>query len=352
MTKIHVSASHDYDVIISRGCLGEAGEHARAVLGARRAAIVSDSNVLPLYGAALRESLEKAGLSVSCIAVPAGEESKCLERYGEILEFFCREGLTRADVVVALGGGMVGDLAGFCAATYQRGVALVQVPTTLLAMVDSSVGGKTAIDLRGGKNQAGCFYQPSLVLCDPDTLRSLPEREYRAGCAEVIKYGVLGSAELFSALEDSGVRAREEDIIAACVDMKREIVAMDEFDTGERKKLNLGHTIGHAVESAEGFRLLHGECVAVGLAVICRAAAKFGYMPQCDADRVVRLLEKTGLPAETALERKTLLPFARADKKRSGESLDLVVPERIGACRIVRIPAQELDLWMAAGGIL
>ena len=343
MTKIHVSASHDYDVIISRGCLGEAGEHARAVLGARRAAIVSDSNVLPLYGAALRESLEKAGLPVSGIAVPAGEESKCLERYGEILEFFCREGLTRADVVVALGGGMVGDLAGFCAATYQRGVALVQVPTTLLAMVDSSVG---------GKNQAGCFYQPRLVLCDPDTLRSLPEREYRAGCAEVIKYGVLGSAELFSALEDSGVRAREEDIIAACVDMKREIVALDEFDTGERKKLNLGHTIGHAVESAEGFRLLHGECVAVGLAVICRAAAKFGYMPQCDADRVVRLLEKTGLPAETALERKTLLPFARADKKRSGESLDLVVPERIGACRIVRIPAQELDLWMAAGGIL
>ena len=352
MTKIHVAASHEYDVIIERGCLAAAGERARAVLGARRAAIVSDSNVFPLYGAALRESLENAGFSVCSIVVPAGEESKCLERYGEILEFFCREGLTRADAVFALGGGMVGDLAGFCAATYQRGVALVQVPTTLLAMVDSSVGGKTAIDLHGGKNQAGCFYQPSLVLCDPATLCTLPEREYRAGCAEVIKYGVLGSAELFSAIEADGVRAREEDIIAACVDMKREIVAMDEFDTGERKKLNLGHTVGHAVESAEGYRLLHGECVAVGLAVICRAAAKFGYMPQDDAARVVHLLEKTGLPTETALARKTLMEFARADKKRSGGSLDLVVPERIGACRTVRIPAQELDSWMAAGGIL
>ena len=218
-------------------------------------------------------------------------------------------------------------------------------------MVDSSVGGKTAVDLPGGKNQAGCFYQPHLVVCDPDTLSTLPEEQYRCGCAEVIKYAVLGSEPFFRELETIPVHAQEEHVIATCVTMKRDVVREDEFDRGARALLNLGHTVGHAIESVSGFSTLHGQAVAAGLAIIARAAAKKGCCPEKDAERIVKLLAKYGLPTSAEYPAETLLQAAMSDKKKEGATLRLIVPEQIGRCREERIPAAELLDWMRAGGV-
>ena len=249
MTTIHIAASRAYDVAIEPGLLSHLGPMAAELLSGRRAAVISDDAVFPLYGGLAEQSLRDAGFQVEHFVFPHGEQQKNLNTYGQALNFLCDRRFTRSDLIVALGGGVVGDLAGFTAATYQRGVAYIQVPTTLLSMVDSSVGGKTAVDLDSGKNQAGCFYQPSLVLCDPTLLASLPEAEYRAGCAEIIKTAVLFSPELFRSLRETPVREQFESVIAACVGMKRDVVENDEFDRGQRALLNLGHTIGHAVEA-------------------------------------------------------------------------------------------------------
>lgn len=219
-----------------------------------------------LYAARLEASLTRAGFRVVTFTYPGGEHCKTLATYTALLDFLAAHRLSRSDLIVALGGGVTGDLAGFAAATYQRGIPFVQVPTTLLAAVDSSVGGKTAVNLDSGKNQVGCFYQPSLVLCDPDTLRTLPPEEYRNGCAEVIKYAVLRSAPFFDELRAQPVSAQVGHVIATCVGMKRDLVVADEFDRGSRQLLNLGHTFGHAVEACSGYTVPHGCGVAIGMA--------------------------------------------------------------------------------------
>ena len=276
MTSIHVAASRQYDVVIEQRGLSRLGAMAAALLPGRRAAVISDDTVFSLYGAQAEQSLTEAGFQAEHFVFPHGEQQKNLTTYGQALNYLCDRRFTRSDLIVALGGGVVGDLGGFTAATYQRGIACIQVPTTLLSMMDSSVGGKTAVDLDSGKNQAGCFYQPSLVLCDPALLASLPESEYRAGCAEIIKTAVLFSPELFQQLKATPVREQFEAMIAACVEMKRDVVQSDEFDRGQRALLNLGHTIGHAVEACSNFTILHGEGVAIGLAAITRAAVEKG----------------------------------------------------------------------------
>ena len=252
----------------------------------------------------------------------------------------------------ALGGGVVGDLAGFAAATYLRGIRFIQVPTTLLAMVDSSVGGKTAVDLDGGKNQAGAFWQPSLVVCDCDVLDTLPEREYRCGCAEVIKYGLLDNAPFFNDLMETPAKEQYEHVISTCVEMKKQVVLSDEFDRGERQKLNLGHTIGHAVEQCSGFTLLHGECVAIGMAVITRAAVKKGFCAQETLDAVEKILKLYGLPDKTDYSADKLLDVALSDKKVANGNISLIVPEAVGKCSIRPVPAEALREWMQAGGII
>ena len=352
MKRIHVSASREYDVLIERGLLDRLGELTREGAGGKTAALVADDTVYALYGARAEKSLKKAGYRVLPFVFPHGEASKTLTTYASLVNFLCESRLTRTDPVIALGGGVTGDLAGFAAATYRRGVPFVQAPTTLLAMVDSSVGGKTAVDLHAGKNQAGCFYQPHLVVCDPDTLSTLPEEQYECGCAEVIKYAVIGSEPFFRELEETPVRAQEEHVISTCVTMKRDVVHEDEFDRGARALLNLGHTVGHAVEAASGFSLLHGQGVAIGLAVIARAAAKKGFCTQETAERIVGLLTGYGLPVETACPAETLLQAAMSDKKLDGATLALIVPEAIGRCRIERIAAGALLDWMRAGGVL
>lgn len=344
MSTVHITASRDYDVQIGNGILPRLGQRLKAVTKARTLAIVSDSHVWPLYGEAVRQSLAQAGYeNVVSYVFPAGEASKCGETYLSLLNFLAENHLTRSDCLIALGGGVVGDLTGFAAATYLRGVDFVQLPTTVLAAVDSSVGGKTAIDLPAGKNLAGAFYQPRLVLCDLDTFRTLPEAVFREGCAEIIKYGVLYDEALFSHLEEKGLAFDREPVITRCVELKRDVVAQDEFDRGQRQKLNLGHTIGHGVEASSNFTVSHGSAVATGMAIVTRASA-------CrDTGRILGLLTKFGLPISTERDADTLLRYALSDKKRSGGTMNLIVPVSIGNCRIVPTPVADLKSFIQAG---
>lgn len=351
MTVVQVQASRNYEVHIGAGLLDEAGTRVRTVTEARTAVVVAGDIVWPLYGRRLAASLEAAGFQVLSYVIPHGERTKNLETYGALLTFLAEHRVNRRDVLVALGGGVTGDLAGFAASTYQRGMDFVQVPTTLLAAVDSSVGGKTAVDLPTGKNQVGTFYQPALVLCDIETLRSLPEEEYRCGCAEVIKYGVLGSARLFNELEVLPVKEQPEHVIAECVRMKRDIVAEDEFDQGRRQLLNLGHSVGHAVETCSGYTVLHGQAVAIGLAVITRAAYERGLCFRNTLETVLEILKKYGLPTEPGYSRAELEEAMLADKKLSGGQLRLIIPREIGRCDILPVPVEDIGLWLKAGGL-
>ncbi len=343
MKTVTVNASKTYCVKIGPGLLQTLGEEAKALGKAQRVVLVSDSNVYPLHGEIAIKSLVQAGLQVDSFAFPAGEESKTLDTYGKLLNFLGERKLSRSDLIVALGGGVVGDLAGFAAATYQRGIRFIQVPTTLLAAVDSSVGGKTAVDLPCGKNQAGAFWQPSLVLCDTDTLATLPEDIFRDGCAEVIKYSILYDAGFFRYLEESGPEFDREMVIARCVEMKRDVVAEDEFDTGARMKLNLGHTIGHGVEASSDFTVSHGKAVAIGMAIVAQGCG-------CrDTDRILAVLKQFGLPVHTDKDADTLLHYALSDKKRSGGNVNLILPRSIGNCEIVPTPVENLKRFIQAG---
>lgn len=343
MTIVTVNASKQYDIKIGSGLLSNLGKEAAALGKAAKAAIVSDSSVFPLYGAAAERSLKNAGFSVVSYVFPAGEERKNGENYLSLLNFLAENHLTRSDIIVALGGGVVGDLAGFAAATFLRGIRFIQVPTTLLAAVDSSVGGKTAIDLPAGKNLAGAFCQPSLVLCDTDTLNSLPDEIFRDGCAEVIKYGILYDESFFDSLMETGLAFDREAVIARCVELKRDVVMDDEFDTGARMKLNLGHTIGHGVEASSNFGLSHGKSVAIGMAIVARAS-------NCpDASRILACLEKFGLPTTTEFSAEQLFHCALSDKKRSGGTVNLILPRSIGSCAIVPTPVSELKSFIEAG---
>lgn len=344
MRAITVRASKEYQVMIGSDLMMRLGTYAASIKKPGKAAIISDSNVWPLYGSVVEESLRKADFNVIHYTFPAGEESKNPDTYFFILNFLAENQLTRSDLIIALGGGVVGDMTGFAAATYLRGVSYIQIPTSLLAMVDSSVGGKTAIDLPAGKNLVGAFYQPSLVLCDINALATLPDEIFRDGCAEVIKYGVLYDPDLFSHLAEKGLEFDREAVITRCVELKRDVVAEDEFDTGARMKLNLGHTVGHGVEAQSHFEISHGKAVAIGMAIVARSA--------CDAatrDAILEILETFGLPSSCDYSAESLYVSALSDKKRSGGTVNLIIPERIGLCRIAPTPVEEIQSFIEAG---
>ena len=349
MKRITVSASKKYDVLIGRGLFDELGVQAAKVLRGRRVVVVSDTNVAPLYLDRALDSLKAAGFEADSYVFPAGEASKCGQTYLSLLNFLAEKQLTRADALVALGGGVVGDLTGFAAATYLRGVACVQVPTTLLACVDSSVGGKTAIDLPAGKNLVGAFYQSDLVLCDPQLLETLPPEVFSDGCAEVIKYGMLGSAELLERLLQAPVGAQLEYVVAKCVEMKRDVVEGDEFDTGRRQLLNLGHTFAHSIEAASHYAIPHGRAVAMGMRLITRAAVEKGFCPGKCLEVLETLLEKHGLPLRTDMDAESLARGALSDKKRAGGTLNLAVPCGYGESCLHPVPVEELTDWARAG---
>ena len=349
MTTVTVRASRPYEVTIGRGLLDTVGRQAAGQWKGRSAAVVSDSTVAPLYLNRVKDSLERAGFRVHSFVFPAGEDQKNGGTYLKLLEFLAARRLTRADGLIALGGGVVGDLAGFAAATFLRGIGFLQLPTTLLAAVDSSVGGKTAIDLTNGKNLAGAFYQPQAVLCDLDTLDTLPAEVFADGCAEVIKYGMIGDPALLARLETVDFRADPEELVARCVAQKRDLVEQDEFDTGARQLLNLGHTLGHGVEACSGYTVSHGRAVAIGMTLVTRAAVAFGRCPAEVLPRLRRLLERYGLPDATAYSAQALYEKTLSDKKRSGDTISLVVPIAWGASQLVWIPVSELPAWIERG---
>ena len=343
MNTVTVNATRSYDILIGSGLLPALGPQVQKLGKAATVCIVSDSNVWPFYGETALKSLKDAGLEAISFIFPAGESSKSGTTFLNLLNFLAEHKLTRSDLIVALGGGVVGDLAGFAAASYLRGIRYIQVPTTVLAAVDSSVGGKTAIDLPAGKNLAGAFWQPSLVLCDTDTLNTLPEEIFRDGCAEVIKYGILYDPKLFSHLEANGLSFDREWVITRCVELKRNVVMEDEFDTGARMKLNLGHTIGHGVEAKSGFSVSHGKAVAIGTAIVSRSV-------QCtDCSRIMEILQKFGLPTNTRYSAEDLYTYTLSDKKRSGSTVNLIIPRTVGHCDIVPTPVEQLLSFIKAG---
>jgi 3-dehydroquinate synthase len=333
-----------YQVLVGHGLLAEAGARIQPFLKQPRTVIVSDDTVAPLHAPALVASLAAAGVASEVLTIPAGEESKSFAELERLCDRLLERELDRGDVLIALGGGVVGDLVGFAAAILKRGVDFIQVPTTLLAQVDSSVGGKTAIDTARGKNLIGAFWQPRLVLCDLDVLSTLPDREMRAGYAEVIKYGLLGDLDFFEQLEREGgkVLARDpvalEAAVARSVQMKAEIVSEDEREAGRRALLNLGHTFGHALEAETGFgeALLHGEGVALGSAIAFRFSAAQGLCSPAHAARAEAAIAAVGLPVRLdqtpghPFNVDRLLGHMAQDKKAEGGSLVFVLARSLG----------------------
>ena len=358
--------SHSYDILVGPGLIAGLGALLLPLARRRRLFVVTEERVAERHLAAVAAALEGAGFSVETLVLPPGEGSKSFATLETLCRDLIRRGIERSDLLVALGGGVIGDLAGFAAAILLRGLGFVQIPTTLLAQVDSSVGGKTAIDVPEGKNLVGAFHQPRLVVADSDLLATLPAREMRAGYAEVVKYGLLGDAAFFARLESEGaaVLAGEAGAltraVVACCAAKAAIVARDEREAGERALLNLGHTFGHALEAAVGYdgRLLHGEGVAIGMGLAFRLSEALGLCPPEDTARVLAHLRRLGLPTEAAfleapgLTGAELLRLMQRDKKVEAGRIAFVLVRGIGrafVARDVEPAAVEalLDGWLA-----
>ena len=334
LSRITVRAGGGYEVAIGRGALPVLGDLVRDRGGAY--AVVSDSNVAPLHLDRVCGVIEAAGGTIASAHVfAAGESSKNFATLEDILGSFAEAGLSRSDCVIALGGGVVGDVTALAAALWMRGVDYVQVPTSLLAAVDSSVGGKCAVDLGGGKNLAGVFKQPALVVCDFDLLDTLPDAELSCGMGEVVKYGLGFDRAVFDEAARGG-REAAYSLVARCVDIKRRVVEADEFDLGERAKLNLGHTAGHAIEKLSGYKVSHGAAVAMGLHIITKAFLPDA-VPSLDA-----ALAANGLESRCPFGAEALAQAALTDKKRVGDAISLVVPTAVGACEVRRVPVGEL----------
>ena len=345
---VSVSApSRSYDVTVGVGLLPRVGAVCRDACGGDLAFVVTDSNVGPLYGGTVERSLADAGYGTARFTFPAGEASKNAGTLFSCLEAMADAGCTRDTVVVALGGGVTGDLAGLAAALYMRGCPVVQVPTSLLAMVDSSVGGKTAVDLPQGKNLVGAFWQPWAVVADVACLETVPEDLLLDSVGEVVKHGVLADPELFGEVTSSPVTARPLDlgrlaaVVAHNVEIKRDVVDADERERGLRQTLNLGHTAGHAIEAASGFSLGHGSSVACGLAVVARGCAAEGLVDPSVADAIVAGLEACGLPVTCDASVEDVLALSRSDKKRHGDTVNLVVPVAVGRVEVVPMPFER-----------
>ncbi len=339
--------SKTYEVKIGSGLLAQAGELAAKLHTAANAVIITDSTIDKLYAKTLTKSLQSTGYTVFKTVIPAGEQSKNAGILINTLNFMAECRLNRADTVFALGGGVVGDLAGLAAALYMRGIGLVQLPTTLLAAVDSSVGGKTAIDLATGKNLIGSFYQPDLVISDTNTLKTLPPIEFSNGCAEVIKYGFIRDASIFDRLLSDHFDPQA--VITRCVELKRDVVCADEHDTGERQLLNFGHTFGHAIEQRSNFTIPHGSAVAVGMALMTKAAVKKDLCDPVCLEVLKNLLTRYHLPFSTDFSEDAIFDTVLNDKKRLSGKLTLVVPRKPGQCDLMKLPITEVREFLHLG---
>lgn len=344
MKKIRVNTSKPYDVIIERGSIGKCGELIAEAAKSRRTAVITDDIVEKLYGDVVTKSLRDNGFEVSLFTFKNGEASKNLATLSNIYEFLCENGITRNDTIIALGGGVVGDITGFAAATFLRGIEYIQIPTTLLAQIDSSVGGKTAVDLKCGKNLAGAFKQPALVICDSNTLQSLTPEILADGMAEAIKYGMIRDSELFDLIAKHNLSSVDEvmdEIVYTCIDIKRAVVESDEFDKGERMILNFGHTLGHAIEGYHNYiNFTHGKGVSTGMAYITKRFA-----PELSS-QLERCIRAYNLPIDTEASMEELLPYCSKDKKCESDSINYIVCREIGKADIVKTTIAEFSRLM------
>lgn len=344
MKIIDVKTGRPYKIYIEHGIIKDAGKYVRDVSDAVRAVIVSDSNVAPLYAETVKKSLQENGFETSVFVFEAGEERKRLSTIEKMYTHFYEHDITRTDIIVALGGGVTGDMAGFAAASYLRGIDFVQIPTSLLSQVDSSVGGKTGVDLPTGKNLVGAFWQPNVVLIDPDTLKTLPPKFFNDGMGEVIKYGCIRSRTLFERLENEDAKDIVDDIIFESVSIKRDVVENDERDTGERAILNFGHTFGHALEKLYDYSgITHGEAVALGALMLTRITEEKGITESGSADRILALLKKYNMPSETKFSLSEIIAATRGDKKSSGKGLNFIFLREIGVCFINKISTEKMS---------
>ncbi len=342
MEKVIVNASRKYDILIDRGVIDNAGEYIASAVKSRHIAVVTDDNVDKYYGDRLMASLAAAGISAVKFVFTHGEASKCHNTLLKLYDFLADNSFTRSDCLVALGGGVVGDLTGFAAATYMRGIGFVQIPTSVLAQVDSSVGGKTAVDIEGGKNLVGAFYQPQLVICDTDTLDTLTPEFFADGMAEVIKYGMIKSPELFEILSTKDIKENITDIIKRCVSIKAQVVENDEFENGERMLLNFGHTLGHAIEKHYNYTgITHGNAVAIGMSVFTHIAERKGMCKAGVADKLDALIGKCDLPVSTDVDMDVLYKYSLGDKKRLASGMNIVVCSDIGESSTIRLSVEE-----------
>ena len=342
MKTIEVKTSRPYKVLLGSGLIASAGNLIKEVIKAPRLMVITDDIVVALYGEMVRNSLIEAGYEVDFFIIENGEKSKSLPVYGAILDYLADKAYTRTDAIVALGGGVVGDLAGFVAATYLRGIEFVQIPTTLLSQIDSSVGGKTAIDLDAGKNLVGAFWQPSLVIADVDTLQSLPDKEIENGLGELIKYACLIGGETFDIVANGFGKALER-VIELSIQYKRDIVEADEKENGVRTFLNLGHTLAHGIEQLSGYNFTHGKAVSLGIIAIAKAQLKLNKLSQTDYDKLLSLYELYGLDTELPYGISELVKVACVDKKASGKNIKLVVMDGIGNCRVQNTALDALE---------
>ncbi|MBQ1871379.1 MAG: 3-dehydroquinate synthase [Lachnospiraceae bacterium] len=352
MKKCLIKTGREYPVTVGSDLKGELIAYLKSISFNGKVAVISDSNVAALYMGDLRRALIDSGLTVVTMEFPAGEESKTLKTYEIIIKFLLMSKMGREDIVIALGGGVTGDLTGFAAATYMRGIRYIMMPTTLLSMVDSSVGGKTAVDMPEGKNLVGAFYQPIAVFEDISYLDTLDEKIFMQGMAEVIKTGVLKGKDLINLISDYLDERKSgtlEDIIFECVLTKGEYVSEDEFDKGKRKMLNLGHTIGHAVESCSGYTLSHGEAVAIGLNQITMISEDIEKLPYEEGNLIRNILSKTGLAMEIPdnISRDMLIDAISYDKKCDHDKIDIIVIRRIGECLIKRVAIDDFKTYVS-----
>ena len=342
MTKIRVNASKPYDVVIGNGLLAQAGSLIADAVKGRKAVIVTDDTVNGLYAEKLIKSMNESGFTTDIFVFPNGEESKCHKTLMELYDFLAEKNITRSDFLVALGGGVVGDLTGFAAATYLRGIDYVQIPTTLLAQVDSSVGGKTAVDIDAGKNLVGAFKQPDIVIADIDTLSTLSEEIFTDGMGEVVKYGMIWSKDLFKLLKSGKVKENLPKIVEECVDIKRQVVETDEFDTGLRMILNFGHTLGHSIEKYYNYHgFSHGKAVSVGMYLITVIGEKAGLIKDNISDELKECLIANNMPFESETPASALFGGAVNDKKRFSDTISIILCREIGKADIVKMNINE-----------
>lgn len=342
MRKICVNTDNPYEIIIQRGIFKNCGEIIADFFNSRNTVIVTDETVYRIYGIRLKTQLLKEGFKVSIFILKDGEQSKNLDNLYLLYECLIGNEITRDDFIIALGGGVVGDLAGFAAASFLRGISFIQIPTTLVAQVDSSIGGKTAVNIKSGKNLVGAFHPPSLVICDPELLSTLSYRVFCDGMGEVIKYSVAFSESLFLKLSQTNIYHVLEEVIFDCILGKKNIVEKDEHDLTNRMKLNFGHTIGHAIEKYNNYtKITHGQAVSIGMIYIMQQGEKLGITRKNETEKLKKLLKKFNLPTSTDISCEDMFLNSLGDKKRRGDNITIVTVSEIGKCDLLTLSLDE-----------